>query len=477
MSENDKRYLDDFVKDLDVTGPDIDSRMKHRILDKTYKKLRYGWFSVRNIAAACLLVFAVSAMIPNTPVNALCQKIFSFIPGVGVVQSNKGSGEIKSVLKEPVKITDGDEFIEIKTAYVKDNTLNVSAKTNVGAIDAGEFKDAAELKKFFSGETSPEIYLLSGNERHKSIQTQRSGPSFETRVYSINAGFTLNNDDLNMQTFKLELEGFDKTVEIKMSPAESGTVPQDLGRVAVIDDVMVFADINRTGNALEILLSAVAPKEYNNIRFSLFDIEKELFQNGVYIVDEEGSVYEADDEMRKQNSSDMNSFYFNIPQNKKGLKLVVPQILYTKQYYNGDIKINMPKKGKDAVINRQIDLNESTVQIEKASFIPANDPLLPDDFKPFDCLKIDAGASRQNNSREVICRVIPDIQVKRSMQLSDWMSGYIRVSNSVNAELWSRNKQRGYSIVQFENMDKAGKILLNFDVECAMIGPWEIEIE
>lgn len=477
MSENEKGYLDDFIKDLDVTGLDIDGRMKRRILDKTRKKLGYGWFSFKNIAAACLLVFAVTAMIPDTPVNALCQRIFSFIPGVGVVQNNKGSDGIKSVLKEPIKITDGDEFIEIKTAYIKDNTLNISAKTNVGAIDAGEFKDAAVFKKFFSGETSPGIYLLSDNEKHKSIQTQRSGPSFETRVYSINAGFALNKDDLNMQTFILELEGFGKTIEIKMSPAQSGTVPQDLGRVAVIDDVMVFADVNRTSNTIEILLSAVAPEEYKNIRFSLFDIEKVLFKNGAYIVDKEGSVYEADDEMRKQNNGNMNSFYFNIPQNKKNLKLVIPQILYTRQYYNGDIKINMPKKGKDVVINRKIDLNESTVQIEKASFIPANDPLLPDDFKPFDCLKIDAGASRQNNSREVICRVIPDIQVKQSMQLSDLMSGFISVSNNVNAELWGSDKQHGYSIVQFEDMAKAGRILLNFDVECAMNGPWEIEIE
>ena len=263
MSEN--RYLDEFVKDLDVSGPDIDSKMKQQILHKTHRKLKYRWLSLRNIAAACILVIAVSAFIPSTPVNALYQKIFSFIPGVGVVQSEQDRGEIRSVLEKPVKVTDGDEFIEVKTAYVMDHTLNVSVITNVGAMDTGEWKDAAEFKKFFAGETSPGIYLLSGSERVKANHVMRSGPSYETRVYSIDAGFILNDGDFNMQRFELEIEGFDKTVEIDMTPVKSGIIPQDMGNVAMIGDMMIFADFNRRDDVLEVLLSAVSPKEYKNI--------------------------------------------------------------------------------------------------------------------------------------------------------------------------------------------------------------------
>jgi hypothetical protein len=189
----------------------------------------------------------------------------------------------------------------------------------------------------------------------------------------------------------------------------------------------------------------------------------------VHITDKDGNNYLPDEETRLQNNADVNDLYFKIPQNKEGLKLVIPQILYARSYNKDDIKINMPEPGRDMKINKVLDLNGSVVMVEKASLIPSNDPLLPADFKRSDCLRIDAVSRIGNNSRERVMRVIPNVEVP------DGFFKFIGISQSANSELWTE-EQRGYSLVVFEEMEKTKKILLKFDVEYVMSGPWEIEI-
>ncbi|NLE25230.1 MAG: hypothetical protein GX625_07800 [Clostridiaceae bacterium] len=390
MPEN--RYLDAFTDNISEADFALEADMKRVILEKTYKKIRKNkWDYFKSIAAACVLLAALSAFVPNSPVNALCKRIFSFIPGVGIVQDTDGVNPIKAVLNEPVKAIDGDEFVEIKTAYITDNILHVSIKTNVGAINAGKFDDPAEFKKFFAGETAPDLYLIGFKGKIKSGHSVWSGPSFETRVYSIDASFILADEDINNQVFKFEMDGFDQSIEIAMSSVNSGIEPESIGNVAVIDNIMIFANINRENGILEVLLSSVAPEEFKNIRFHLYDHEAQLFDKGIYIADADGNIYKPDDELREKRNSDIDILYFNIPDQADDLKLIVPQILYSKRNYENGIKISMPKIGLERRINKKF--------------------------------------------------------------------------------------QKGYSITTFDGLTSTKKILIKFDVEYAMTGPWVISLK
>lgn len=468
---SDHKYLDDFMNDVKESQFNMDAKMKEKILKKTHRKIRGRWFLIKNAFAACMILAVITSFIPSTPVYALRQRLFSFIPGIGVVENNEGTGVIKSVLAEPVKVSYGDEFVEIRTAYILDQTLNISIKSNVGVINKSEFKDPAQFKEFFSQESSPDIYLLNEKQKVKASFTVRSGPSYDTRVYTMNAGFHLDKGNGDKSNFEFQLDGFNKTVKISMSPVRSGIEPESVGNAAVLDNIMIFADTVRQDNVVEVLVSAVAPREYGNIRFHLYDWEKKGFKEGIHIVDEEGNVYEPDDELRRQNEGSRNMFYFDIPQDKKGLKLVVPQILYSRKYDNNDIKIDMPKIDKEVVINKEIDLGQNILLIEKASIVPANDPMLPEYFKAYECLRIDAAAKPKETSGERIVRALPVIEVPKGL------FGSVRQSSSGYADLWELEDQGGYSISHFENMNKSKKIILKWDVECALTGPWVIEID
>lgn len=468
MPEN--KHLDVFTSGIKESDFTLDTVLKQKILLKTHKRIRDGWFYVKRLAAACLILAVLSAFIPNTPVNALCQKLFSFIPGIGIVENTGDDERIKHVLEKPVKVTDGDQFVEIRTAYIAAKKMNVSIKTNVGAINAGAFTDPAEFKKFFAGETAPKLYLQSTKGNMKPGHAFWTGPSYETRVYVMEASFNLEDKDIEHQDFRFELEGFNKTLEIAMVPVESGTSPQAMGNAAAIDDVIVFANVSREGDVLEVLLSAVAPKDYKNIRFHLFDEESRLLKSGVTITDSQGNIYTPDEEMRKQNNGNSNTLYFVIPENQKELKLMIPQILYSKMYDGNDIKFAMPEPDKDKAIHKSLSMGGGTVTIEKASFIPSNDPILPEEFEQYDCIKIDARYQPGSNVREKALRVLPSIEVP------DDLIGYTMISQSTYAELWE-DGQKGYSITVFDNMEKTKKIRLKFDVEYAMTGPWVIDLQ
>lgn len=467
MYEN--KYLDGFTHGINPSDYHTDLNLKQKILQKTYKRIKNGWYYFRRIVAACMILAILSAFIPNTPVHALCQKLFSFIPGIGIVENYETDMRIIRVMEKPVKVTEGEQFIEVQAAYLTNTTLNLSIKTNVGAIDAGEFKDAAEFKKFFAGETTPKLYLSTTTGKIKSNHSIWAGPSFETRVYSIEASFHLEAQDTENQVFGLELEGFGKLVEITMIPVSSDASPEAMGNVSIIDNVIIFANASREGEILEVLFSAVAPQDDKNIRFHLFDEENRLFENGVHVLDKEGNIYLPDEGMRKMNNSDINHLYFVVPEEKEGLRVVIPQILYNR-VFDDSIKMAMPKVGQDRVLNKEWRLGEGILTLEKVTLLPAHDPMMPEEMKASQAMKIDASYKEGENARERVLRVLPNVEVP------DSMIDYAMVSQSTYAELWDE-EPRGYSITVFDDIEKTKKVRLKFSVECTMTGPWVITLK
>jgi hypothetical protein len=476
-----------FVNKIKESEFTMKTEMKKKILNRTYEKLliaskkkidvfskrRYitDIFSIRNIAAACLVIMIFSAFIPNSPVNALYQKIFSFIPGVGVVQNNSEEDLIKGALDKSVRVVDNDEFMEVKSAYIANNALNVSIVTNIGMDSIGDIKDKKEVLKFFSGETKPGVYLLAESNKIKLENYSMGGPTSETKAYTIKGCFYLYENTPVNSLFLITMDGFEKTVDIRMSPVKNGVTPESMGKTITVNDIMIFADTKRSGSILSVDLSTVAPKIYQGIRFYLFNHENELFPESVYVLDRDGVKYYADEDLRKQNNSSVHTFYFRIPDDRQISKIVFPQILYSTDI-DSEIKIRMPEIDKPVHMDSKIDLGDSSILLKKTSIISKNDSLLPENFNKFDCMKVDYDARYKEGSNIKILRIIPDILVPDS----DFMTGYTKPSSAIFSDLLSFNKNTGYAIVHFNDMDRTKKIMINVGIEFAVIGPFEMDI-
>ena len=477
MSE--KKYLDAFVDTLDTNNYEMDKALKQKILKKSLRKINRKKHTISIMIAACFTLLIVLPFIPNTPVYALWQNVFSFIPGIGVVQEDENTGNIVSVLKKPVMVTKGDIFVEIRTAFTTSNGLHVSGRTNVGTPDVSKVKDIQEHKKLLAfvagetGETHGKIFLLNDGDSIQAHLVGRAGPSMEG-VYTIDASFALP-DGAKHNTFYLEFEGFEAIIEIPMSSTTSSIMPSEMGNVVQIEEnVLIFADIYREGDLVEVLTSIVAPREYFDPRLYLFEFEKTLFETDVHLLDQYGNIYVPDNELRKQNKKSIHTFYFHVPQEKEDLKLVIPQLLYTSNRTSNDIeiKMNMPQLDKDIDIDKAFMLGDMSILIQKASIVPADDESLTNEhFKGYDVLKINTQAIATKETNQMICRIIANVQIPDSW--TKWRG----ISQAVSTDLWRPEQQSGYSLVMIDDLLDIRKMLLTFDVEFALIGPWDIALE
>jgi signal peptidase I len=455
-----------------IAPEEADTKQRHNMKASLIRSKRLSIYTLRSIAA-CLTIILIFAFIPNNPVNALCKKIFSFVPGIGVTLSQDDEAPVKAALDKPVKAENGNEFLEVRSAYIANNYLYVSITTNVGTSRISNIEDKKEVLKYFSAENMPDIYLTYNDQKATLKNFTTGSPSLETNAYNISGYFCIDKNTSADTVFTISMDSFDTAADIRLSPVKSGVTPESMGNTIAVNDIIIFANTTRDDGILTVELSSVAPKAVRDVRFYLFDDEKVLFNDSIYALDKDGNKYEPDEYLRKLNNSGINTFYFSIPNDKEIEKIVIPQVLYNVDR-EAQIKIRMPEAGKALMIDKAVDLGDSSVRLENASIIPHDDSLLPDEFKKFDCLKIDyTTGTLSNGSNTKILRIIPDISVP-----SESFFNYDTVpSSGVFSNFIPPDRNNGYTLIEFDGMEKTKKIMINLNVEFAIIGPFEMDIK
>lgn len=464
------KNLDDFVDKLNEKEFEDKNVSNNTIIDRTKKKIRKFRIIVYIKSIAAILVFSIiaSAFIPNTPVNAFCKRVFSFIPGVGVVQTDEGKGVI-SALKESVTQNEGREHITIESAYVQNGYLIVKAKTNIGLSDSADM--SKELLKFYAGELNPKIYLQNNGEWIQPASMQITGASPDTGVYKLQAQFKLPEEINKESEFNFSMEGFDPNIKIVLNEVISSTEISELGYNGTLGDIHVFADFERKEDTIQVMLSTVAPKEYKNIRFKLFDDEQEMFKS-VYIIDSRGNEYKSDRQQEEENDADFNVFYFNVPTEAKGLKLIIPQALYNRRFDDEMYKVKIPSVNEVVNVNKRFHIGESDVTLESVEFISKGSEILPETFKNFDSLKINLKAVNTVRGKEKVIRVLPIFLVRQNI-----FEGYNMIGQSIYEEKKNFSDQSRYAIGVFNGMENTKGIKLIFEIEFAYIKGTEIVLE
>ena len=97
--------------------------------------------------------------------------------------------------------------------------------------------------------------------------------------------------------------------------------------------------------------------------------------------------------------------------------------------------------------------------------------MLPEDFKGFDCLRINYTVKYLPGNNQRLLRIIPDILVPESLM------NYRTPSSAVYSELLKSDQLDRYTLVNFEDMDKTKKLMMKLDIELAITGPFELELK
>lgn len=475
---SDKKYFDiytEHIKDGVQVGQ-IDAAAQKRILEKTLKKNEmsskdqkhhFKWIKHKKkfLVAACFTLLLLSGFINATPVNALYQSLFQFIPGFGIVKSEEDMS-ISRATTQSYRVTSNAHFFEIKYAYVQNKTLVISALTNIDYSSPKMTMDSTGKRIGISGKAKLGLYLWMDGEK-TYLNNYSEASSNGTDVKKILGTFYLEKV-LEDSKITLGIDDFDAPIELELDEVKADDAPSNLGNCLFIEDMLIFADLEREGDVAMLNMSSVLPSEYQNLRFYLFDEEQKIYNSSIQIIDVDGNRYYPDEKKRQYNNADIDTFYFDIPEHIKGLKVIIPQMIYDTKAM-GEVKVKKPKWGEYIKVDQSYNIGEIELNFKGLTLISKeNDEILKAIGE--DALRFDFTATYKTGSKQRVFQVHPDIKVKKGFE-------YVRTSSMGIAPYWTSEQNEGCYYSSFDQQDDATKLSVEIRGSNVLIGPYEIVIE
>ena len=293
----------------------------------------------------------------------------------------------------------------------------------------------------------------------------------EDGTYALRASYELPKEMIRQDQMTLKMEKFEPGISVSLSEAITGFEPELMGNFAVIEDIYVFADMNREADTVRIQLSTVAPKELESIRFEPYDHEKAHFPDSVRLTDSQGNIYLPDLELRKSNHADRNTFYFRVSEDKSDLLLIIPQIMYRRSDLE-DVEFKLPNGNQVMDMNETLSSGGNEITVKTVELLAKESDRIPEEFKGAGGLKIDFSAVKSPRGQETIMRIMPTLKVKKGL-----LGQYEMISQAVHGETWSLEDQTGFAICTLDDLEEYKRISMSLDVECIIISEVELKLE
>jgi hypothetical protein len=388
MEEKMSRILDDLTIDeterlLDRDTPvAIDLQTKNRIKNSVFQKT--GLKNKRKTTlfkkfVACAAAFAILLssfyMIGFDHVAAAMSKIFSFIPGVGIMEDND---TIEYILSKPASAENNDIVIHLNHAVATSDSITVMFSIErKNYTDEQLYKDKQEewarLQK--DGALShSKVNLYAGNVKYTEYSGfTGSGGQTETSTFS----YSMKVEDVTLNTtYRLELEEYNVSVDFKLKRYDSYDALEEIGSTAYNNDISITAVPAFTDGKVEVDLYSINKsgfylESYNktNNGYLCKDLQLET-DSGI-------KTYIIPDGYGGANGK----FIFDIQPGDKNFTLKIPYItVHSSEAKNITLKI--PKDGEKITVNKRIEFNDCTmilVDVEKT---------LPQNMDEFGELKI-----------------------------------------------------------------------------------------
>ena len=463
------KHFDDFLESFNPSD-DLND-VKEEILSRTYEKIKkeptvvMRLLTFKNIIITSVIIILLSGLIPSTPVNALYRSVFQRIPGYGVVETDDDY-YIKAASNDYVRIEEEDSFMEVRYAYIADDYLTVSAVTNAKLSHISDQDDKEAVLEVSDEDRFGKLRVIINGE---AIDMQGGSVAIGSGAgYTAKGNFYLDGDLKDIRTFEVGVEGMTETATVTLRDVSSSDIPDALGSSLVIDDMIIFADLERIEELAIVTVSIITPQSKKNARVYLHEYEEEFLNNPIVVKDESGQLYYSDKELRRQNFDNINRFYFNIPKESKELELIIPQILYTESY-DSQIVVKVPTGDQSVAVNESYIAGESNITIDELVYLPKGQNDISDEFSDWSRIMIKSHAEPIGETDERIMRI-------RYNAFKKTLFEYEEIYYSTYSGLWPFDSQNGEFIFPTEEVGDTKKLKLNLEVEKALVGPFIIEL-
>ena len=202
------------------------------------KRPRSFWFPKGLVAgiAAVAIILTTLVFVGFDNVAASLGRIFSFIPGFGIVENNES---IEYILAETVSAENETVLCQLNTAVATktDMTLHFTLKLKSGG---GLFEDATKnkLQSIQDGAKNRGIVLHAGSKTIVDYTGHTAWGEFYTYLLT----YPLKQEDISPDTvYGLEFEGHGLTVEFRLTDLETFSSLAQIGKTACANDISITA--------------------------------------------------------------------------------------------------------------------------------------------------------------------------------------------------------------------------------------------
>jgi len=338
---------------------DINANTINSIMNSVYKKTgiknqkRKVFLFKKIITYAAIFTIILSSLIL---VGAAINKLFTFIPGYGIVENNDS---IEYILSEPASAENDNVVFTLNNAIAnKDNITVMFTLSRKSYTDDQLYKDKQEVLKNQQKNdksTKAKVYLYAGN-----IKYTEYGGSTSSGGKTDNSSFayTLKAEDINTTTtYKLEYENFNISLEFKLKSFNSFDTLEQIGPTEYNNDISITAVPTFVNDKLEVDLYSINKSGYTTC--SLFKYNNGYLGKDIHL--------ETNSGIKKYNELDEDfgidgMLTFDIEPDDKNFTLKIP-FIKVQSDEEENISLKIPKEGEKITINKKITFKDCTMTI------------------------------------------------------------------------------------------------------------------
>lgn len=345
----------------------IDKKSKARVRKMVFEKA--GFHAKKTVvvrrsvacAATVALLLTVTSVVGFDNVQAAISRIFSFVPGVGIIESNNGNDRVKYCLSDPVTAENEDARLTINSAVATENSITVvytlymnNASDQPKIENQPENKEGKKNKITLPINNSQPIIYSEDNINH-------------TVILQNEATFTLKPEEISEDaTYELTHKGYDVSLDFTLKECQTYSDLNQIGATGCYNDISLTAVPTYDGDHVEVELYAINKSNY---RIESYGRVFYAYQGKeINLVTESGTKSYASPNY----SFDIrNKFNFNVKSTDKNFTLNVPYLIVCGSEDEGKyVSLPIPKDGQEIDVNKEIEFEDGTMTIVSVKKIP-----------------------------------------------------------------------------------------------------------
>ncbi len=365
--EQTERLLDENI------GMKINSGKTRRIKGLVYQKAglkrprTYLFKKLTACAAVLVILLASFSLAGFDNVAAALGKIFSLIPGYGIVENNES---IEYILSQPVSAENENIKFSLNNAIATKDSITVMFTLERKNYDNQQLlkdkqKDREQLQSG-SSPSQPKVVLYAGQRKISEYRGYTGGGS---KSYISNFAYKLKPEEISTdQTYTLEYTDYGLSLEFKLKNYDSYYSLEEIGTTGYHNDISITAVPTFLDGQVQVDLYAINKSAY---RLNSFCKADQPYQNNDLHLETESGIKNYTP--LEAYSGVNGKFLFNIDPGDKNFTLKVPYITVQSDEEKA-IALKIPKEGEKDTVNQKVEFKDCIMTIVDVERTPPQYP-------------------------------------------------------------------------------------------------------